>query len=84
MYNKLLNSLNQAPDFSLQTIVEKIRQSRFDTELLSHMDSVEDYQTFFDECLAISQNQATVRTISVVLIFNKLNQLPSQRTSRYL
>lgn len=83
MYNSLLESLQKAPDLSLQQIVDKIRRNNFDKEVLLCMDSVENYQDFFDQCNSLTQAQQ-IRNVSVVLIFNKLSQLPSHRTSRYL
>ena len=70
---------------SLQQTIEQIRQLNFhDPQLLATMATVEDHITFFETVSAGQTNTLINRTIPFVLILNRINQMPSLRTSRYL
>ena len=84
MYNKLLEELEKANDISLNEIFDKIRHRNIDAEVLAHMDSVTDYVDFFDIVNAATTSRLTSQNIPFVLILNRINQIPSLRTSRYL
>lgn len=82
MYNGLVNQLEQARDISVNAILSKIRSGHFDKEVLAYMDNITDYIAFYEEYEKL--DTALNNSVSFLLVLNKLTQLPSYRTSRYL
>lgn len=84
MYNKLFKQLETIGDVSLIEILNKITHFNFDNEVLAHMDG-KDYNEVFTILSSIQRsNNSLLPPVSLILVLNKLNQITSLRTSRYL
>lgn len=82
MYNNLLTQLKEAGDVSLAEIANKISTGNYDKQVVDYLATVTDYSDFYEKCRTATATPAIPFPIIVVL--NKLKQMPSSRTSRYL
>lgn len=84
MYNDLFSQLETISDVSLNQTLNKIIRFNFDPEVLAFMDG-KDYNEVFKSLATVQRiNNSLLPPVSLILVLNKLNQLPSLRTSRYL
>lgn len=84
MYNQLFEQLEQKDDVSFFKIYEQIVAHNFSKEVLAFMDNVEDYIQFFEKLSQISSQNLMSQPVPFLLILNRIKQIPSTRTSRYL
>lgn len=84
MYNELFNKLEAIGDISLNEILNKINRFDFDNEVLSYMDGKNYNEVFLILSSLQRSNNSLLPPVSLILILNKLNQLTSLKTSRYL
>lgn len=84
MYNDLFSQLETIGDISLSEVLNKITRYNFDPDVLAFMDG-KDYNEIFQRLSTVQRvNNSLLPPISLIVVLNKLNQLPSLRTSRYL
>ena len=82
MYNNLLTQLKEAADVSLSEIANKISNGIYDNQVVDYLASITDYSDFYDKCRSV-QTTPTL-PFPIIVVLNKLKQMPSSRTSRYL
>lgn len=84
MYNELFTKLEIIGDISLNEMLNKITRYDFDPEVLAYMDN-KNYNEVFQRLVSIQRvNNSLLPPVSLIFVLNKINQLPSLRTSRYL
>ena len=82
MYNNLLTQLKEAADFSLSEIANKISNGIYDKQVVDYLATITDYSDFYGKCRSV-QTTPTL-PFPIIVVLNKLKQMPSSRTSRYL
>ena len=82
MYNNLLTQLKEAADVSLSEIANKISNAIYDKQVVDYLATITDYSDFYDKCRSV-QTTPTL-PFPIIVVLNKLKQMPSSRTSRYL
>lgn len=85
MYHKLKEQLEISDDISLKYVIDKISVNNFDADVLHFITSSPDFISSYEKIITFSQITNNLRTpVSMILILNNLNKIPSLKTSRYL